>query len=196
VSSYILRCAIACVKFHVEGENVLFGIILFSCIVTHPSTFLLCAVNCLACVDWLRRGFGSLRFHPCSEVAVRLTSLMLFHLMYVAWSFAADSTNKFNKAFIRSLHNHKVIKLLFTANKSTLYTSYYDKYRSFCDRVFTCFHYSSVRLNRHFFLISLKWWNRPILLYFAQVFVGNYAKIWIFWYFGWLAGVSASKVVT
>jgi len=29
VSSCILRCAIACVDFHVEGENVLFGVIFF-----------------------------------------------------------------------------------------------------------------------------------------------------------------------
>ena len=109
MSSYILRCAIACVEFHVEGENVLFGIILFSC-VTRASAYLLRAVNCLACVDCLRhgvdclrRGFGSLRLQPCSEVVVRLTLLMLIHSLYVAWSFAADSTNNFNKAFLRRL---------------------------------------------------------------------------------------------
>ena len=84
VSSYILRCTIACVDFHGEGENVLFGVILFSCSVTHASAFLLSAVNCLACVDFLRRGIGSLRLQLCSEVAVRLTSLMLFHSLYVA----------------------------------------------------------------------------------------------------------------
>ena len=72
VSSCILRCAIACVDFHVEGENVLFGVILFSCSVTDGSAFLLRAVNCLACVDCLRRGVGSLRLQLCSEVAVRL----------------------------------------------------------------------------------------------------------------------------
>ena len=104
MSSCILRCAIACVDFHVEGENVLFGVILFSSSVTRASAFLLRAVNCLACVDCLRRGVGSLRLQLCSEVAVRLTTLMLFHSMYIAWSFAADSTNKFNKAFIRSHH--------------------------------------------------------------------------------------------
>ena len=85
-------------------DTVLFGVILFSCIVTRASAFLLRAVNCLACVDCLRRVVGSLRLQPCSEVAVRLTSLMLFHSLYVAWSSAADSTNKFNKAFIRSHH--------------------------------------------------------------------------------------------
>ena len=42
------------------------------------SAFLLRTVNCL------RRGVGSLRLQPCSEVAVRLTSLMLFHSLYVA----------------------------------------------------------------------------------------------------------------
>jgi len=84
VSSYILSCAIACVAFHVEGENVLCGVILFSCIVTHASAILLHAVNCLACVDCLRHGVGSLRLQPCSEIAARLTSLMLFNLLYVA----------------------------------------------------------------------------------------------------------------
>jgi len=79
VSSCILRCAIARVDFHVEGENVLFGVILFSCSVTHASAFLLRAVNCLACVDCLRRGVGFWRLELCSEVAVRLTTLMLFH---------------------------------------------------------------------------------------------------------------------
>jgi len=89
-------------------HSVLFGVILFSCIVMRASAFLLRAVNCLACVDCLRRGVGSLRLQPCSEVAVRLTSLMLFHSLYVAWSFAADSTNKFNKAFIRSHHTDNI----------------------------------------------------------------------------------------
>jgi len=56
----------------------------------------------VTCVDCLWRGVGSLRLQPCSEVTVRLTSLMLFHSLYVAWAFAADSTNKFNKIFIRS----------------------------------------------------------------------------------------------
>ena len=84
VSSCILRCAIACVDFHVEGENVLFGVILFSCSVTRASAFLLRAINCLVCVDCLRRGVGSLRLQLCSEVAVRLTTLMLFHSLYVA----------------------------------------------------------------------------------------------------------------
>jgi len=66
--------------------NVLFGVILFSCIVMCASAFLLRTVNCLACVDCLqsRRGIGSLRLQPCSEVAVQLTSLMLFHSLYVA----------------------------------------------------------------------------------------------------------------
>ena len=63
---------------------VLFGIILFSFSVTRASAFLLHAVNCLACVDCLRRGVGSLRLQLCSEVAVQLTSLMLFHSLYVA----------------------------------------------------------------------------------------------------------------
>jgi len=67
--------------FHETG--VLFGVILFSCIVTRASTFLFRAVNCLACVDCLQRGVGSTRLQPCSEVAVRLTSLMLFHSPYV-----------------------------------------------------------------------------------------------------------------
>ena len=62
------------------------------------------AVICLTCVECLRRGVGSLRLQLCAEVAVRLTTLMLFHSLYVAWSFAADSTNKFNKAFNRSYH--------------------------------------------------------------------------------------------
>ena len=83
---------------------VLFGVILFSCIILRASALLLHAVNYLAFVDCLRRGVGSLRLQPCSEVAVRLTSLLLFHSLYVAWSFAADSTNKFNKAFRRSHH--------------------------------------------------------------------------------------------
>ena len=60
VSSCILRCTIACVNFHVEGENVLFGIILFSCSVTRTSAFLLRAINCLACVDCLWHGFFAL----------------------------------------------------------------------------------------------------------------------------------------
>jgi len=77
-SSCVLRCAIACVDFHVEGENVLFGVILFSSGVTRTSAFLLHAVGCL------RRGVGSLRLQLCSEVAVRLTTLMLFHSLYVA----------------------------------------------------------------------------------------------------------------
>ena len=34
VSTHVLKCAIACVEFHVEGENVLFGVILFSRSVT------------------------------------------------------------------------------------------------------------------------------------------------------------------
>ena len=82
----------------------LFGVILFSCSVTRTSAFLMRAGNCLACVDCLRRGVGSFRLLLCSEVAVRLTTLRLFHSLYVVWSFAADSTNKFNKAFIRSHH--------------------------------------------------------------------------------------------
>ena len=61
---------------------VVFGVILFSCGVTRASAFLLRGVNCLACVDCLRRGVGSLRLQLCSEVAVRLTSLMLFHSLY------------------------------------------------------------------------------------------------------------------
>jgi len=112
MSSFILRCAFACVEFHTKmcycmcqvscrGENVLLGVILF-CVVTRASAFLLRAVNYLACVDYLRRGVGSLRLQLCLEVAVRLTSLMLFHLLYVASSFAADSTNKFNEVFVRS----------------------------------------------------------------------------------------------
>ena len=64
-------------------DIVLFGVILFSCIVMRTSAFLLCAINCLACVDCLRHGVGSLCLQPCSEVAVRLTSLMLFHSPYV-----------------------------------------------------------------------------------------------------------------
>ena len=87
-----------------NNPPVLFGVILFSCIVTRASAFLLRAVNCLVCVDCLRRGVGSLRLQPCSEAAVRSTSLMLFHSLYAAWSFVANSTNKFNKAFIRSHH--------------------------------------------------------------------------------------------
>ena len=84
LSSYILRCAIACVEFHVEGENVLFGVILFSCIFTRVSAFLLRAVNCLVFVDCVLRGVGSFRLQLCSEAAVRLTSLMLFHSLCVA----------------------------------------------------------------------------------------------------------------
>jgi len=113
VSCYLTWCAFACVELHTEmcycmcrfscrGANVLLGAILFSCSVTRASAFLLWTVNCLACVDCLRHGVGSLRFQLCSEVAVRLTTLMLFHSLYVAWSFTADSTTKFNKAFIRS----------------------------------------------------------------------------------------------
>ena len=41
MSSCILRCAIVRIDFHVEGENVLFGVILFSCSVTRASAFLL-----------------------------------------------------------------------------------------------------------------------------------------------------------
>jgi len=97
-------------KMHIlQKTGVLFGIILFSCIVTRTSAFLLRGVNCLLFVDCLRRGVGSLCFQPCSEVAVWLTSLMLFHSLYVASSFAADLTNKFNKAFIRSHHFIKLI---------------------------------------------------------------------------------------
>jgi len=53
-------------------------------IVTRASAFLFRAVNCLARVDCLQRGVGSLRLQPFSEVAVRLTLLMLFHSLYVA----------------------------------------------------------------------------------------------------------------
>jgi len=42
------------------------------------------------------------------------------------------------------VNNYNVTKLYFTANKSTMYTSCYD-------RVFTCLYNSSLRLNRHFF---------------------------------------------
>jgi len=31
--------------------------------------------------------------------------------------------------------------------------------------------------------------------YFAQVFIRNNAKIWVFWYFVWLASISSSKVM-
>jgi len=110
VSSCILRCTIVCVDFHVEGENVLFGVILFSCSVMRVSAFLLRTVNCLACVDCLQHGIGSLRLQLCSEVAVRLTRLMLFHSLYVALSFTADSTNKFDKAFIRSHHGETRVR--------------------------------------------------------------------------------------
>jgi len=47
-------------------------------VVSSASAFLLRAVDCL------RRGVGSLRLQPCSEVAVRLTTLMLFHSLYAA----------------------------------------------------------------------------------------------------------------
>jgi len=36
---------------------------------------------------------------------------------------------------------------------------------------------------------TVRWW------YFAEVFTGNLATIWVFWYFGWPAGVSGSKVM-
>jgi len=65
-------------------KSVLFGVILFSCNVTCASAFLLPAVNCLACVDCLRRGVGFLRLQLCSEVAGRLTTLRLFHSLYFA----------------------------------------------------------------------------------------------------------------
>ena len=45
--------------------SVLFGVILFSCIVTR-SAFLLRVVNYLAFVDCLRRDIGSWRLQPCS----------------------------------------------------------------------------------------------------------------------------------
>jgi len=38
------------------------------------------------------------------------------------------------------------------------------KYTSFYDGVFTCLHNSSLRLNRHFFLIPLRWRIGQILL--------------------------------
>ena len=38
------------------------------------------------------------------------------------------------------------------------------KYTSFSDRIFTCLHNSSLRLNRHVFLIPLRWRIRQILL--------------------------------
>jgi len=38
------------------------------------------------------------------------------------------------------------------------------KYKRFYDRVFTCLYNSSIRLNRHFFLIPLRWWIRQIPL--------------------------------
>ena len=38
------------------------------------------------------------------------------------------------------------------------------------DRVFTCFHNSSLGLNRHFFLIHLRWRIRQILLYWQNPF--------------------------
>jgi len=42
---------------------------------------------------------------------------MLFHLLYVAWSFAADSTNKFNKAFPRW---HQFIELILAVMEKVL----------------------------------------------------------------------------
>jgi len=42
------------------------------------------------------------------------------------------------------------------------------KYTSCYDRVFTCLHNSSLRLNRDFFLIPLRWRIRQILLYLLQ----------------------------
>jgi len=76
-------------------RSVLFGVILFSCSVTRASAFLFRAVNCLACVDCLRRGVGSLRFQLCSEVAVRLTTLMLFHSLYVTSSWSSGKCVRF-----------------------------------------------------------------------------------------------------
>ena len=43
------------------------------------------------------------------------------------------------------------------------------KLKGFYDRVFTCLHNSSLRLNRHFFLIPLRWRIRQILLYQKNV---------------------------
>jgi len=82
--------------------TVPFGVILFPSVVPRTSAFLLRVDNYLAFVNCLRRGVGSLRLQFCSAVTVLLRPCMLFHLVYVAWSFAAGSTNKFNKAFIRS----------------------------------------------------------------------------------------------
>jgi len=45
------------------------------------------------------------------------------------------------------------------------------KHMRFCDRVFTCLHNSSLRLNRHFFLIPLRLRIRQILLYFRSALV-------------------------
>jgi len=42
------------------------------------------------------------------------------------------------------------------------------KYTSLYDRVFTCLHNSSLRLIRHIFLITLRWWIKQILLYFKK----------------------------
>ena len=76
--------------------------------------------------------------------------------------------------------NHNYIHLYFTANKSTTYTSYYNKYTSFHDRVF-CLHNSSLCINSHFFLIPLRWRMRQILLY-PTIVAGNpgYLNNWDF----------------
>ena len=53
VSSFILRCAFACVEFHVEGENFLFGMILFSRSVTRTSAFLVSFTVCRLIVGFI-----------------------------------------------------------------------------------------------------------------------------------------------
>jgi len=60
-------------------------------------------------------------------------------------------------------NNHNVIKLYFTANKSTMYTSYNDEVWA------AMIEFSPVCIIRHFFPIPLRWRIRQIVLHFFCV---------------------------
>jgi len=57
----------------------------------------------------------------------------------------------FNLVNNHDVNNHNVIKLYFTANKSTMYTSYYDRVYELL------WQFSPVCIIRHSFLIPLRW---------------------------------------
>ena len=91
-----------------DWNNVdLFGVIWIS--LSCARVHICCAPLILKFVVCLRCGVGSFPLQFVLAFTVLLTTCMLFHFVHVAWSFAADSTNKFNKACIRSHQFNKLI---------------------------------------------------------------------------------------